>query len=93
MPSPITIRPAARSSYPDVYTPRAIAALEALAPLDARRAELMTARIARRHARADAGRRIDFLPEDSVIEGTDIRVADARAGRFEGAVIPADLQR
>lgn len=93
MSSPITIRPAALNDYPDIYTAEAVAALEALAPLDARRDELMKARIARRSERAAKGQRIDFLPEDSVIDGTDIKVADARAGRFEGAVIPEDLKR
>lgn len=91
--SAITIRPAALKSHPDVLTGEVVAALEALAPLDARRHELMAERIARRAARAREGRRIDFLPEDAVIDGTDIRVADARAGRFAGAEIPADLRR
>ncbi len=93
MTSPITIRPAALAEYPDIYTAEAVAALEALAPLDARRDELMKARIDRRRERAAQGRRIEFLPEDSLIDGTDITVADARAGRFEGAVIPEDLKR
>lgn len=91
--SAITIRPSALEAYPDVYTPEAVAALEALAPLDVRREELMRSRIERRTQRARDRQRIDFLPEDAVIDGTDITVADARAGRFEGAVIPADLQR
>ena len=93
MSAPIIIRSAARSEYPDIYTAEAVAALEALAPLDTRRDELMAARIARRAERARNGERIDFLPEESVIDGTDIKVADARAGRFEGAVIPEDLKR
>jgi malate synthase len=91
--SAITIRAAAVKSYPDVYTDAAIATLEALAPLDTRRHELMAERIARRAERARGGQRIAFLPEDAVIDGTDIAVADARAGRFVGAAIPADLQR
>lgn len=91
--SAITIRPSALEAYPDVYTADAVAALEALAPLDVRREELMASRIERRNQRARDRQRIDFLPEDAVIDGTDITVADARAGRFEGAVIPADLQR
>jgi len=91
--SAITIRPSALQSHPDVLTGEAVAALEALAPLDARRQQLMAERIARRAARARDGRRIDFLPEDLLIDGTDISVADARAGRFVGAGIPADLRR
>lgn len=93
MSAPITIRSSALNEYPDIYTAEAVAALEALAPLDARRDELMKARIARRADRAAKGQRIDFLPEDAIIEGTDITVADARAGNFEGAVIPEDLKR
>src|SRR4051794_4035300 len=89
----ITIRPSALESHPHVLTDGALAALEALAPLDARRAALMAQRIARRAERARDGRRIDFLPENAVIDGTDIAVADARAGRFVGAEIPADLRR
>src|SRR4051812_5247779 len=89
----ITIRPSALEAYSDVYTPEVLAALDALAPLDARRRELMTQRIARRTERAHNQQRIGFLPEDAVIDGTDISVAAARAGRFEGAVIPHDLQR
>ena len=81
------------AAYPDVYTPEALAALEALSPLDARRQELMAQRIARRAQRARDRSPIEFLPDDAVIDGTRITVADARAGRFEGAVIPRDLQR
>ena len=48
----IKIAGAARPAYPDVYTPDALAALEALSPLDDRRQELMAERIARRAQRA-----------------------------------------
>jgi malate synthase len=67
--------------------------LEALAPLDGRRLELMDSRIDRRRRRAAEGEHLGFLPETAVIDGTTITVAYARAGRFEGAVIPYDLQR
>jgi len=97
MPSPesqvIEIRADLATTYADVYTPEAIAALEALAPLDGRRRELMAERLARRAERAAEGRAPSFLNVDSVIPGTEITVADARAGRFEGSAIPADLQR
>ncbi len=81
------------SAYPDIYTPEVVAALEALSPLDTRRYELMAERIARRAERARDRKPIEFLPEDAIIDGTSITVADARAGRFQGAVIPRDLQR
>jgi len=93
MRSPITISLTALDGYPDVYTPGALATLEALAPLDGRRLELMASRIDRRRRRAAEGEHLGFLPETAVIDGTTITVADARAGRFEGAVIPHDLQR
>ncbi len=93
MPSVITVSKAALLAYPDVYTPQALATLEALAPLDRRRLELMQSRIERRRRRATESQHLGFLPEDGVIDGTTITVDDARAGRFEGAVIPHDLQR
>jgi malate synthase len=81
------------AAYPDVLTPDAIATLEALAPLDAARHDVMRARIARRAGRARARQRISFLDPGSTIPGTAIKVQDARDGRFEGGEIPADLQR
>ncbi|MGH2863592.1 MAG: malate synthase [Solirubrobacteraceae bacterium] len=91
--SSIKIAGDARAAYPDIYTPEALAALEALAPLDSRRYALMAERIARRGQRARARRPIEFLSADGIIDGTSISVADARAGRFAGAAIPDDLKR
>ena len=93
MPSRITISRTALDGYPDVYTSEALATLEALAPLDMRRLELMRSRIDRRRQRTADRQHLGFLPETAVIDGTAITVAEARAGRFEGAVIPHDLQR
>ena len=45
------------TAYPDVYTPEALRALEALAPLNERRRELMAERTARRKRRAESGAR------------------------------------
>jgi len=81
------------AKYPDVYTPEVLRALEALAPLNARRRELLAMRTARRKRRADMGERIAFLDPAALIAGTQITVADARAGAFDGAIIPPDLQR
>src|SRR6187455_3018449 len=59
MPSrPIEIRGTLETSYPDVFTPEALAALAALAPLDADRKAVMKARIARRAARVRDRQRI-----------------------------------
>ena len=89
----IEIRQAARSAYSDVYTPEAIEAMKALAPLDNDRVAVMTSRIERRRARAAARQRITFLDPNATIARTNIRVQDARDGKFEGSEIPADLQR
>jgi malate synthase len=89
----IEIRDAARSGYSDVFTGEVVDALHALAPLDADRRTIMEGRIRRRAARAAARQRIDFLDPASVIARTNIRVQDARDGRFVGSEIPADLQR
>jgi malate synthase len=93
MTTPLEFRSGILEAYPDVFTPEALRALEALAPLDARRRELMALRLARRKRRAEQGERISFLDPASLIPGTQITVADARAGNFDGAVIPPDLQR
>ena len=49
------------ASYPEVYTPTALDALEVLAPLNRDRRELMAKRIALRHSRERERRRITFL--------------------------------
>src|SRR5262245_7732270 len=89
----LEIRPAARGQYPDVYTREALDALSALAPLDDERQAIMSARLARRAARIRDRQRIHFLPADSLIPRTRIRVQDARDGKFTGSEIPHDLQR
>ncbi len=81
------------AQYPDVFTPEVLRALEALAPLNERRRERMAARTALRKRRHAEGQRIGFLDAESLIPGTQIKVADARAGNFDGAVIPPDLER
>jgi malate synthase len=80
-------------AYQDVLTREALDALEVLAPLDADRKALMAARINRRLARARNRERITFPDPRSVIPRTGLTVADARAGRFVGSGIPADLRR
>ncbi len=89
----LEIRGQLSREYADVYTPEAMAALEALAPFNRERLELMGKRIQRRKARIEGGEPLTFLDPSSTIGRTDISVADARAGRFHGSAIPADLQR
>jgi malate synthase len=89
----VQIRAAVTDAYPDVLTPDVLAALEALAGLDADRQSLMAERIARRAARAQSRQRIAFLDPESSIGRTGILVKDARRGAFSGGEIPADLRR
>jgi len=80
-------------SFADLLTPAVRTALDALAPLDRDRKELMARRLALRAERAREKRRIGFLDPESMIPRTSIRVADARAGNFDGGRIPPDLRR
>jgi len=89
----LQISPAIESKYPDIFTSDVKAALEALAAFDADRKALMRARAERRARRANNRERITFLDPDATIGRTDIKVGDARAGRFAGSEIPKDLQR
>ncbi len=82
-----------RDQYADILTAPALAALAALAPLNRERLRIMVARIERRRARGRHRRRIEFLDPDSLIPRTNIKVADARAGNFDGGEIPTDLER
>ena len=80
-------------AYSDVYTTAALDAMEALAPFNRDRRELMAKRIALRHSRELERRRITFLDPATLIPRTSIRVQSARDGNFEGSEIPADLRR
>jgi malate synthase len=93
MPKSLEYRSHLLETYPDVYTPEALAAMEALAPLDDDRRAVMAGRIARRRERARRGERIAFLDPGSLIPRTSIRVQDARDGNFRGGEIPPDLLR
>lgn len=89
----IQIRDNLQELYSDVYTPEALAALSAMANFNTDIKDLMALRIKRRQERERNKQRIGFLPPDSIIPRTSIRVRDARDGKFEGSAIPADLQR
>ena len=88
---PLVIRDNLQEVYPDVYTAEALSALSALSHSNKRIKAVMTTRMKRRADRQHRTR-INFLNPDSTIPGTNINVQDARDGKFEGAVIPADLQ-
>src|SRR5438067_1614138 len=89
----LEIRGNLEHAYADVFTPEAVAALEALAGFNAERKAVIAARIERRAARARDKQRIAFLDPQATIARTKVKVQDARAGAFTGAEIPKDLQR
>jgi len=89
----IEIRAGVQDAYADVLTGEVLAAVNAVAAHNDRRASLMRARIERRAVRARDRKRISFLDPEHFIPGTSISVADAREGRFDGSEIPPCLRR
>jgi len=89
----IIIRDNLKEEYNDIYTSEAIAALNSLAHFNKDVKNMMAERIKLRNERHRNKTRITFLDPESIIPGTTIKVQDARDGRFEGSVIPHDLQR
>jgi malate synthase len=89
----LVIRSGLEQSYGDVFTPEALAALDALAGFDADRRAIMAARIERRAARARDKQPIGFLDPHATIPRTRLTVQQARDGAFTGSDIPADLKR
>jgi malate synthase len=92
-PGGLEIRNNLGETYADVYTPKALEALAALAPLNRDVREVMAARLEIRRRRARNRERITFLDPHSTIARTKLKVQDARDGRFDGSPIPADLVR
>ena len=70
-----------------------LTALEFLSRFNLEQKELMDRRMQRRLTRIRVGQPLNFLDPESIIPRTNIRVADAREGRFRGSDIPDDLQR
>jgi malate synthase len=91
--SAIIIRDNLKEIYEDVYSSDVLHALANMAPFNVEVKKLMKIRLRRRKERSQNGSRITFLNPETNIAGTNIKVSDAREGNFEGAVIPADLQR
>jgi malate synthase len=89
----ITINGNLKEDYGDIYTAEALHALSSLAYFNREIKEAMRARLKRRRERQQQQMTIEFLDPESLIPRTNIKVADARSGKFEGAVIPPDLQR
>ena len=89
----IEIRGNLKEVYADVLTPEVLSVLSALSHFNKIIKEVMASRIDRRAERFHHKKRITFLDPESYISGTNIKVQDARNGKFEGSIIPKDLQR
>jgi malate synthase len=89
----IKIREKLEQIYPDIYSKEALEALSVLSPFNSDIKKIMAERIERRNQRINNKLRIQFLDQESKIDGTDISVRDARSGNFEGKPVPKDLQR
>jgi len=89
----IIIRDNLKEQYRDIYTDEVLLALNTLAHFNKAVKNLMNERIKRRNDRHKNNKRIEFYDPESLVPGSSIKVKDARKGRFEGSVIPPDLQR
>ena len=87
------IRNNLKETYSDVYTSEVLSALSSLAHFNNDIKEVMISRIKRRAERQKHKMRIAFLDPESTIPRTNIKVKDARNGKFQSTVIPADLRR
>ena len=88
----LELRAGVQNEYADIITAESLQALRALAVLNEDRRELMETRMRRRRERSANQQRIGFLEPSARIARTSVTVADARAGRFDGSEIPADLE-
>jgi|GEM_PF-84738 len=89
----LQIRDNLESEYSDIYTPEVIEALKALSVFNKDQKMLMEKRYSRRSQRFRNRERIRFLDPSDFISRTNIKVQDARDGKFVGSQIPHDLER
>jgi malate synthase len=89
----IIIRDNLKEQYRDIYTDEVLLALNTMAHFNKSVKDLMNERINRRNDRHTNSKRIGFYNPESLIPGSNIKVSDAREGRFEGSVIPQDLMQ
>ncbi|HEX5151224.1 MAG TPA: malate synthase [Parafilimonas sp.] len=87
------IRGNLKDVYADVLTSEVLATLSSLSHFNKIIKEVMTSRINRRAERFQHKKRIAFPDHESYIPRTNLKVQDARDGKFEGSIIPKDLQR
>lgn len=91
--SSIQIRDDLANVYSDIYTPEVLSALSVLSWFNEEQKKVMDKRMLRRAERLGNKTPITFLDADDTIPRTEIKVEDARTGKFIGSEIPADLQR
>jgi malate synthase len=89
----IIIRDNLKEQYRDIYTDEVLLALNTMAHFNKSVKDLMNERIKRRNDRHINNKRIEFYHPENLIPGSNIKVSDAREGRFEGSVIPQDLMQ
>jgi len=89
----LSFRNGVLQSYSDVYTPEALELLASLSSFNKEIKEVMANRILKRKHRQENNLKIQFPNPGNFIPRTQIKVIDARNGKFEGAAIPNDLQR
>lgn len=82
-----------QKTYADIYTSEVLAAMSAVERFNREIKDAMVQRIKRRSERQGQRMKIGFLDPETLIPRTKIKVQDARDGKFEGAIIPPDLQR
>jgi malate synthase len=93
MKSDIIIRSNLKELYRDIYTSDALSTLSSLSHFNGEIKSVMSARLKRRAERQKNKQRITFLDPESLIPRTNIKVKDAREGKFVGTPIPHDLKR
>ena len=86
----IQIRDHLDTDYSDVYTPEVLTALNSLAELNVERLDVMRKRMERRTERGEKQQPLTFPNPEENIGRTEIKVQDARDGKFVGPEIPAD---
>ncbi|GBD38737.1 Isocitrate lyase 2 [bacterium HR37] len=90
----LQVRDNLEREYSDILTPEVMRALSYMVGrFNEEQKKLMEKRIQRRAERFRKKQRITFLDPNDYIPRTNIKVQDARDGKFVGSEIPKDLQR
>ena len=89
----VQMRENLRADYADIFTSEALDALTALASFNEQQKELMDKGSQRRLQRFHDHEKIQFLDAESTIPRTQIKVEDARAGRYGRCACGKDHRR